>query len=174
MSFEKAVDGVWGTFILLFLLFLFVGVFFFFHGRVVSIPERPSEFILRPAVFYQDLRPGSKGSTYLYIRVAEYGAAPAYDRVIAARTHDINNLVVRKGQALQVAVDSSGSSQFIWGVFDERGDVLIDASTIQRWVKGSNFSSYAAMLFIVLGIVWLSFLILQKIYFSRFRGIKRK
>ena len=136
----RYVASVSETVFCLFTFLLFSFSTFYFFSRVVETPLVPRKFVLEEAYIYKDLSDASKSTSYLYLRVGRDDEA--YNYIIEASSRDLRHLDLSKSRKLLVAVDSTRSNQFVWGVYDEEGVIMISRKDILQWVDSNNAANY--------------------------------
>ena len=142
------VTGVGENISLLFLFFVLVLVSVLVHGKIQEIPPLPERLVRESAYLYKDVS-HSRNDSFLYLRVGLND--DAYNYIIEASASDIQNLDLRKGQKLWVAVDSDRAKRFVWWVYDVDTHLLVSREDILSWIKRSNNECYFLL-------VWLSVL----------------
>ncbi|WP_433767586.1 hypothetical protein [Pseudomonas putida] len=149
--------------LIIFLLFSF-SVFYFF-SKVVEVPLVPRKLVLEDAYIYRGLSDASKTTSYLHLRVGRDDGA--YNYIIEASNRDLRHLDLSKSRKLLVAVDSSRNTQFIWGVYDEGGVVMINRENILQWVKLNNTANYFMLFTFLLLSIYLLMLIVRNGIWNR-------
>lgn len=141
---------------IMFLCLVFASVVSF--SKIKEIPVFPGRLVLENACIFKEV--SQSGSTsYLYLRVGLEDNT--YDYVIEAFSHDIRHLDLSKSRELLVAVGSEREKQFVWGVYDSGGMLLIGRKDILEWARHYNFGLYflvltwsVVSLYFLLIIVW--------------------
>jgi hypothetical protein len=98
----------------------------------------------------------SRSTSYIYLRI--WLEDDTYDYVIEAFSHDVRSLDLNKSRKLLVAVGSDRGKQFVWGVYDNGGMLLIHRKEILEWARYYNFGLY--FLVLALSVVSLYFLLI--------------
>jgi hypothetical protein len=149
-------------------------VSFWCFEEIVEIPSAPEKVVLENAVIHKGLSEASRTTSYLYLRVGK--GNDTYDHVIEVSSRDIQHLDFSKSRELWVAVESDRSTQFVWGVYDDRLGVLISRQDILGWALQNNISNYFIVFTWSVGSIYLLFLLFRNGVWNRFvaKKIARK